>query len=383
MNLEVLRRRPEPRPDPVGEDVRPVVAPPSAGLPGIAIAAIAAILAVLLFVMLDGQRRRAASESVQPEQAQTSVFATPPPLAVPPEAAPAPPTVVTIPVAPLPPAPVRQPQLQRQMSPDPVIVPMAPPAPEPISPAPTPSPQRLADPALIYDVGTPTDESGKPAANPQAAPSPSPPSAARRTSMVQAPARPTRIANPGMVVPAGTLIKAVLETPIDTSRPGLARAIVSKGARGFDGQRVLIPRGSRLIGEYDADVRTGQRKVLVNWTQLVRPDGSMIKLDSPAADAMGGSGVPGHVNSFFFQRFFNAVLQSALTLGGTLATWSSNAPVVVASTSPVTTVAGQGGLVGQTPQPKITVKQGTAFNVFVARDLDFSGSPVGRSVNGQ
>ena len=113
---------------------------------------------------------------------------------------------------------------------------------------------------------------------------------------------------------------------------------------------------------------------------MVRPDGTTIRLDSPAADAMGGAGVPGHVNSFFFQRFANAVLRTALTLGGSLAAWSSNAPVIVGlGNAPVTAVAGQGGgLMGQSPQPKITVKQGTMFNVFVARDLDFSGAPAAR-----
>ena len=52
---------------------------------------------------------------------------------------------------------------------------------------------------------------------------------------------------------AGAVIAAVLETPLNSDRPGLARAVVSKDARSFDGTRVLIPRGSRLIGEFKAD----------------------------------------------------------------------------------------------------------------------------------
>jgi type IV secretion system protein VirB10 len=119
--------------------------------------------------------------------------------------------------------------------------------------------------------------------------------------------------------------------------------------------------------------------VLVNWTELVRPDGVVIKLDSPAADALGGAGVPGRVNSFFFQRFFNSVLQTALALGGSYATYSSEAPVIVGlPNTAVTTVTSQSSLIGQSPQPRIKVKQGTAFNVFVARDLDFSGAPLRR-----
>ena len=372
MNVQSPARR-DHEGGPDSGDPRPVVAVPNPGLPGIAIALVAAMLAILLFFMLDGQRRRGATEKVHADQGPATVFAPPPPLVIPsqpmPEPAPAP--VISIPV---PPQPGPAPHVQ---APAPIIIPVAPvPAPPPVMQPVAPPAPKLTEPALIYDAGA-GGEAGKattaPPSNPQAgAPTPS-------TARAQAPARPTRIANPSTVVPTGTLIKAVLETPIDTSKPGMARAIVSSEVRGFDGQRVLIPRGSRLIGEYDADVRAGQKRVLVNWIQLVRPDGTTIRLDSPAADAMGGAGVPGHVHTFFFQRFANAVLQTALTLGGSLAAWSSDAPVIIGlGNAPVSTMAGQGGIMGQSPQPKITVKQGTMFSVFVVRDLDFSGAPATR-----
>ena len=175
-------------------------------------------------------------------------------------------------------------------------------------------------------------------------------------------------------MPVGTLIPAVLETPIDTARPGLVRAVVSQDARGFDGRRVLVPRGSRLIGEYQADVRSGQNRVLVTWNRLIRPDGVAIRLSSPAADSLGGAGVPGRVNTFFFQRFAAAVLQSALTVGVNLASRPGNGSVIVGLPSgPINNVVGQDLLPSNDLRPKIRVKQGAAMNVFVARDLDFSG----------
>jgi type IV secretion system protein VirB10 len=176
-------------------------------------------------------------------------------------------------------------------------------------------------------------------------------------------------------MPVGTLIPAVLETPIDTSRPGLVRAVVSRDARGFDGSRVLVPRGSRLIGEYQSDVRPGQNRVLVTWVRLIRPDGVAIQLGSPTADRLGGAGVPGRVNSFFFQRFAAAVLQSALTIGVNVASRPGNGSVIVGlPASQVGNSIGQGLIPGNDLQPKITVKQGAALNVFVAHDLDFSGT---------
>ena len=110
----------------------------------------------------------------------------------------------------------------------------------------------------------------------------------------------------------GTLIPAVLETAIDTDVPGYVRAVVSQDVRSFDGSRVLIPRSSRLIGEYKGATQAGQRRAYLMWTRLVRPDGVSVALASPAADFSGQAGIGGQVNSHFFSRFGSAILLSIL-----------------------------------------------------------------------
>ncbi len=97
-------------------------------------------------------------------------------------------------------------------------------------------------------------------------------------------------ANRSTTVPQGTLIPAVLETALDSTRAGFARAIVSRDVRGFDGTRVLIPRGSRLIGEYQSQVSPGQHRALVNWVRLIRPTGVTMAIGSPASDTLGRGG---------------------------------------------------------------------------------------------
>ncbi len=67
----------------------------------------------------------------------------------------------------------------------------------------------------------------------------------------------TRLAEPASTVVQGTLIPAVLETAIDTDIPGYVRAVVSQDVKSFDGSKVLIPRSSRLIGEYKAATQAG------------------------------------------------------------------------------------------------------------------------------
>jgi type IV secretion system protein VirB10 len=166
------------------------------------------------------------------------------------------------------------------------------------------------------------------------------------------------------------LIPAVLETALDSTRPGYARAIVSRDVRGFDGSRVLIPRGSRLIGEYRSEVSPGQRRALVNWVRLIRPDGVTIALASPAGDTLGRGGIGARVNTHFFERFAGAILQSALDIGVNLAARAGNSTVVVLPGSATTGVS----QIVQPAQvtPTLRVRQGTSISIFVARDLDFT-----------
>ena len=182
-----------------------------------------------------------------------------------------------------------------------------------------------------------------------------------------------RLLNPSLTVPKGTIVAAVLETALDSTRPGAVRAIVSRDVKSFDGSRVLIPRGSRLYGEYTSEVGAGQKRAMINWTRLTRPDAVVIALDSPAADPLGRAGVEGRVNSHFFARFGSAILQSVLDIGVGLATRSigDNDTVVVGLPGSTQQVTGQ--LTQQTQvQPTLKVRQGTSVSVFVARDLDFS-----------
>ena len=77
------------------------------------------------------------------------------------------------------------------------------------------------------------------------------------------------------------MIPAVLETAINTDVPGYVRAVVSQDVRSFDGTRVLVPRSSRLIGQYQSGLQAGQKRAYVIWTRLIRPDGVSVALASP------------------------------------------------------------------------------------------------------
>ena len=180
-------------------------------------------------------------------------------------------------------------------------------------------------------------------------------------------ARSTNLVAPASTVVQGTLIPAVLETAINTDVPGYVRAVVSQDVRSFDGSRVLIPRSSRLIGEYKGATQSGQRRAYLMWTRLVRPDGVSVALASPAADFTGQAGVGGQVNSHFFSRFGSAILLSVLGGATQLASGGASTVIVGGGQNAASAAIQQNGSRG----PTIKVRQGEPIRVFTARDLIF------------
>ena len=180
-------------------------------------------------------------------------------------------------------------------------------------------------------------------------------------------AKATRMKNPGQTVSQGTLIPAVLETAINSDLPGFVRAVVSSDIRSFDGSRVLVPRSSRLIGQYKSGVAGGQTRAYVMWTRLIRPDGVSVALASPAVDAMGQTGLTGSVDTHFMKRFGSALLLSVVGAASTVA--SGGAGLILSGGESAASVAASRD--GQIP-PTIKVRQGQPIRVFTAKDLDFS-----------
>jgi type IV secretion system protein VirB10 len=137
-------------------------------------------------------------------------------------------------------------------------------------------------------------------------------------AFVRAGARPapvTRaevIVNPGNTVVQGTMIQAVTETALDSTLPGAIRAIVSEDVHSFDGTRVLIPRGARLVGRYRSDVALAQSRVMVAWDRIILPDNQTVEISAFGGDELGRTGTTGFVDTRFAQRFGSAALISLI-----------------------------------------------------------------------
>ena len=211
------------------------------------------------------------------------------------------------------------------------------------------------------------------------------------------------------LVAQGTMIRADLLTAIQSDLPGNVSAITREDVWSFDGRRVLIPAGTKLIGDYRSGITRGQTRIFVVWTRLLRDDGVSVQLGSIGTDDLGRAGQAGFVDQHYVERFGASILLSVIggasqfiaTLGQQSQlnnqqnnTQSFTDPVTGLTTT-ITSQPNQNLLnarqIGsqQVSQsltklseealqdsinipPTIYVDQGTRIVIFVKKDLDFS-----------
>jgi type IV secretory pathway VirB10-like protein len=125
-----------------------------------------------------------------------------------------------------------------------------------------------------------------------------------------------QIAPPRPSLMEGTIITAALETGINTDLPGLVRARVTSDV--FDTltqSKLLIPRGSTILGRYRSSILVGQSRVLMATERLILPNGMSIKLlGAPATDLGGVSGIPADVDNHFWDMFKASFIIGAASL---------------------------------------------------------------------
>lgn len=176
-----------------------------------------------------------------------------------------------------------------------------------------------------------------------------------------------------LLLAKGAFIDCTLETAIDSTLPGMTTCVMATDIFGVDGQVVLMERGTKLIGETRGQVQQGSARVFVLWTEARTPAGVVVPLDSPGADELGRSGLPGSVNSHFWQRFGAAILVSVIdgaVQGAVQSSRGGNGTVIVdpSATQGVMTEVLKGTV---NIAPTVVKQQGDRIQVLVARDLDF------------
>ncbi len=187
-----------------------------------------------------------------------------------------------------------------------------------------------------------------------------------------------RISHTAYTVTQGTLIPGSLETAINSDLPGMVKANVSMDIYAASGNRVLIPKGSTLIGQYNSGISMGQQRVFVVWTRLIRPDGINVMLGSPGTDALGEGGMGADkLDTHFWSRFGQASLLSIVGAGisnvdvDSSDQYNSASAYRTAIADNFQNIAGQTLASTMNIKPTVHIYQGAKINVFVNRDLSF------------
>jgi type IV secretion system protein VirB10 len=186
-------------------------------------------------------------------------------------------------------------------------------------------------------------------------------------------------------IKAGWEIPAIMEQALNSDLPGELKALVATNV--YDtatGRYLLIPQGSRLVGNYNSRIGYGQDGVQVVWDRMIYPDGSSLDLSGMIGqDAHGFSGFRDKVDHHYTRLIGFAVLTSLFAAASEISQNQNRSLLTYPSPGQVA-----GSAVGQEAsdlgaqitrrnlnvQPTIKIPVGYRFNVRVNRDILFDAS---------
>jgi Bacterial conjugation TrbI-like protein len=177
-------------------------------------------------------------------------------------------------------------------------------------------------------------------------------------------------------------------------RLGAGIADTGSGMSAADGERIIrlvahhvgaevhakaprVPQGSRLIGDYDADVAFGQSRVLLAWNRLILPDGRSIVLErQPASDPSGFAGLQDGTNYHWGGVLKAAMISTLLGVGSELGAGNDSdlTRAIRRGTQDSVNRAGEQIVSRElNVRPSLTIRPGFPVRVLVTRDLVLGG----------
>lgn len=182
----------------------------------------------------------------------------------------------------------------------------------------------------------------------------------------------------------GSILPAVLITEINSEIPGMVTAQVYENVYdSVNGNTLVIPQGTRLIGTYNTDIEFGQERLQMAFHRLIYPSGASVELGNfSAADGKGQAGLHDKVNTHMLSMLTSSLLlakvagsleqkypndNSGNTINFSTAEGGSN----MNATGQILFDAAHTLLDRYRNRPAtLVIRQGYRFNVMVAKDLD-------------
>jgi len=184
----------------------------------------------------------------------------------------------------------------------------------------------------------------------------------------------TRLDGDRLMVLRGSQIECYLTLAYVSEIAGEAHCVVARDVFGHDGSTLLIERGSRANGAFQAVNGLGDRRALVIWDRIVTPGGVVVTFSSKGTDALGSTGMAAEVDQRWADRIGVATAISAVKdLTTAIAARYSASQSVSSMVSSSQNFADE--ILRQTIaiKPTLYLKQGDVASIVLQSDLDFGG----------
>jgi type IV secretion system protein VirB10 len=173
----------------------------------------------------------------------------------------------------------------------------------------------------------------------------------------------------------GDVMETVLTNRLDGSFSGPVNCMVTTNVYSHDGQRLLIPQGSRVLGEVRKVESFGQQRLAVVFHRLIMPDGFWVSLDQlPGLNQIGETGLVDQISHHYLQVF-----GISLAIGAIAGLSQANTQYGINTSAPDAYRQGMASSLSQSSLqildrylnilPTFTIREGHRVKIYLTEDL--------------
>jgi type IV secretory pathway VirB10-like protein len=173
----------------------------------------------------------------------------------------------------------------------------------------------------------------------------------------------------------GTILETVLINRLDGSFAGPVECLLSTDVYSNDRQHLLVPAGSKLLGETRKVDTFGQTRLAVVFHRLLMPDGYSVSLDRfKGLNQTGDTGLRDQVNNHYLRIFGVSLAIGALgavAQGGTSGALTANGGDLMRQGFAQSTAQSSAQILDKflNVMPTVTIREGHRVKVYLAGDL--------------
>ena len=172
----------------------------------------------------------------------------------------------------------------------------------------------------------------------------------------------------------GTVLEGVVTNHIDGGFSGPIMVSLTTDLYSHDHQQLLLPQGTRLLGDVQSVGNAQQRKMFVTFHRAICPDGFSLEFGKYIGlDQIGTTGLATKVNHGYLQAFAAAAAIGGL---GGLAQIGNSASILTPSAEIRDGISEESAIEGEqvlnhflNRLPVITLKEGSRARVYIGTDL--------------